>query len=551
MKLGCRLLLLVWLLATPTVIFLFALHRQAVSPSFDLLVINARVIDGSGNPWFRADVGVRDGRIVRIGRIAPSEARQTIDARGQILAPGFIDVHTHVESIYSLPAAENFVRMGVTTLVTGNCGSSTTNVDEFLGRTTKVPIAVNLATLIAHGSVRRQVVGLDDRAPTLDELKRMEDMVDQGMKDGAVGLSTGLIYVPGTYAKTDEIVALARVAGRYGGLYATHMRNEGDKVADAIRESIQIGEQAGLPVEISHFKISNKKLWGQSPMTLGLVRDARARGLVVTVDQYAYTASSTSLDSRLPSWLRAGGLEEAKKRLADKATRERAINDTKEALKRSGFKDYSFAVVASYEPDKSFNGKSIAEITKEVKKKSDVTSQIEQMLEMYEAGGAGMIYHGMGEDDVKRIMQEPFTMIASDSGVRQIDESVPHPRGYGNNARVLGHYVRELKLISLEDAIRKMTSLPAQTFGFRDRGLIREGFAADLVIFDENTIIDQATFDKPHQYPLGISYVIVNGAPVIENNQLTAVRPGVALRGPGYIPSNFASKIDGAWIGSV
>ncbi|HET6862246.1 MAG TPA: amidohydrolase family protein, partial [Pyrinomonadaceae bacterium] len=301
MKLGCRLLLLVWLLAAPTVIFRSDSHSQAVSPSLDLVVTNARVIDGSGNPWFRADVGVRDGRIVRIGRITPSEARQTIDAKGQILAPGFIDVHTHVESIYSLPAAENFVRMGVTTLVTGNCGTSATNIGEFLGRTKSTPIAVNLATLIAHGSVRRQVVGLDDRAPSADELKRMEDMVEQGMKDGAVGLSTGLIYVPGTYAKTDEIVALAKVAARYGGVYATHMRNEGDKVADAIRESIAIGEQAGLPVEISHFKISNKKLWGQSSMTLGLVRDARARGLQVTVDQYAYTASSTSLESRLPS----------------------------------------------------------------------------------------------------------------------------------------------------------------------------------------------------------------------------------------------------------
>jgi N-acyl-D-amino-acid deacylase len=377
-------------------------------------------------------------------------------------------------------------------------------------------------------------MGLGDRAPTADELMQMEAIVEQGMKDGAVGLSTGLIYVPGTYAKTDEIVALARVAARYGGLYATHMRNEGDKVADAIRESIQIGEQAGLPVEISHFKISNKKLWGQSPMTLGLVRDARARGLMVTIDQYAYTASSTSLDSRLPAWLRAGGLEEAKKRLADKATREKAINDTKDALKRSGFKDYSFAVVASYTPDKSFNGKSIAEITKQVKNKSDVTSQIEQMLEMYEAGGAGMIYHGMDEGDVKRIMQEPFTMIASDSGVRQLDESVPHPRGYGNNARVLGRYVRELKLIALEDAIRKMTSLPAQTFGFRNRGLIREGFAADFVIFDENTIGDQATFDKPHQFPVGISYVIVNGETVFANGQMTEARPGIALRGPGW-----------------
>ena len=453
-------------------------------------------------------------------------------------------MHTHVESIYSLPAAENFVRMGVTSLVTGNCGTSATEVGEFLGRIKDKPLAVNLATLIAHGSVRRKVMGLGDRPPTADELKQMEALVDQAMKDGAVGLSTGLIYVPGTYAKTDEIVALARVAARYGGLYATHMRNEGDKVADAIRESIQIGEQAGLPVEISHFKISNKKLWGQSPMTLGLVRDARARGLVVTVDQYAYTASSTSLDSRLPSWLRAGGLEEAKKRLADKAMRQKAVDDTKESLLRSGFKDYSFAVVASYDPDKSFNGKSIAEITREVKKKTDVTSQIEQMLEMYEAGGAGMIYHGMDEGDVKRIMQEPFTMIASDSGVRQVDESVPHPRGYGNNARVLGRYVREFKLITLEDAVRKMTSLPAQTFGFRDRGLIREGFAADLVIFDENTINDQATFAKPHQFPVGISYVIVNGETVLASGQMTEARPGVALRGPGYAITNSKAVSD-------
>lgn len=513
-----------------------AAHVNA--PVYDLLITNARILDGSGNPWFRGDVAIRDRRIVRIGRVAPDTATKVIDARGQILAPGFIDVHTHVESIYSLPAAENFVRMGVTSLVTGNCGSSSTEVGEFLGRVKDKPLAVNLATLIGHGSVRRKVIGLDDRAPTPDELKRMEAVMEQGMKDGAVGLSTGLIYVPGTYAKTDEIVALARVAARYGGLYATHMRNEGDKVADAIRESIQIGEEAGLPVEISHFKISNRKLWGQTPMTLGLVREARARGLAVTVDQYAYTASSTSLDSRLPSWLRAGGFEEAKKRLADKATREKVINDTKDALKRSGFKDYSFAVVASYGPDKSFNGKSIAEITKIVRNKSDVTSQIEQILEMYEAGGAGMIYHGMDEGDVKRIMQEPFTMIASDSGVRQVDESVPHPRGYGNNARVLGRYVRELKLITLEDAIRKMTSLPAQTFGFRDRGMIREGFAADLVIFDENTIADQATFDKPHQFPTGISYVIVNGETVLENGQMTTARPGVALRGGGSGPGS-------------
>jgi N-acyl-D-amino-acid deacylase len=504
--------------------------HTATLQNYDLVITNARIVDGSGNPWFRADIAIKDGRIARIGRVSPSGAAQTIDAKGQIVAPGFIDVHTHVESIYSQPTAENFVRMGVTSLVTGNCGGSATNVGEFLGRIKETPLAVNIGTLIGHGTVRRTVVGLDDRAPTPEEMQKMEAIVEQGMKDGAVGLSTGLIYVPGTYAKTDEIVALARVVARYNGLYATHMRNEGDKVADAIRESIQIGEQAGLPVEISHFKISNKRFWGQTPLTLGLVRDARARGLMVTVDQYAYTASSTSLDSRLPTWLRAGGLEEAKKRLADQATRERLMKEMQDTLKKSGFKDYSYAVVASYRPDSSFNGKSIAEITKQVKGKNGIKDQIEQIVSMYEAGGASMIYHSMGEPDVQRIMAEPFTMIASDSGTRQVDESVPHPRGYGNNARVLGRYVRELKIVALEDAIRKMTSLPAQTFGLRDRGLIREGFAADLVIFDENTIIDRATFDKPHQFPAGITFVFVNGQLVMDGDKMTSARPGVALR---------------------
>ncbi|MBC8029867.1 MAG: D-aminoacylase [Pyrinomonadaceae bacterium] len=520
---------------------------ESPNSSYDLVITNARVIDGTGNPWFRADVGIRNGRIAGIGKIGAAEAKTRIDAANRILAPGFIDVHTHVESLFSQPAAENFIRMGVTTLVTGNCGTSTTDVAEFLGRVKAKPISVNVATLIGHGSVRRRVMKSDDRAPTADELKEMETIVDQAMTDGAVGLSTGLIYVPGTFAKTDEIVSLAKIAARHGGLYATHMRNEGAQVEDAIRESIQIGERAGLPVEISHFKISSKKLWGQSSATLGLVREARARGLLVTVDQYAYTASSTSLDSRLPTWVLAGGFDEAKKRLADKATRERVVKDMKDALRRSGFKDYSYAMVAYHEADKSFNGKSIAEITKQVSGKKDVKNQIEQILAMYEAGGAGMIYHSMGEDDVQRIMREPFTMIASDSGVRRIDESVPHPRGYGNNARVLGRYVRELKLISLEDAIRKMTSLPAQTFGLRDRGLVREGFAADLVIFDENTISDQATFVAPHQFPTGIDHVIVNGGVVFAGGSMTGLRPGAGLRGPAAsagLPPRKTSGVD-------
>jgi N-acyl-D-amino-acid deacylase len=497
---------------------------------YDLVITNARVVDGSGNPWFRADVAVKGGRIARVGRVRASEGKQVIDAAGRILAPGFIDVHAHVENLYDLPDAENFVRMGVTTLVTGNCGGSAVDVGKFLGRVKETPTAVNISTLVGHNSVRREVFGLANRAPSPEELERMKALVEQAMRDGAVGLSTGLIYVPGSYSKTDEVLELARVAARHGGLYATHMRNEGLTVADAIRESIEIGEKANLPVQISHFKISAKKLWGQSDMTLGLVRDARKRGLSVTVDQYAYPASSTSLDSRLPDWVEEGGRGEGRKRIADPEQHKRIVREMKDALRKSGFKDFSFARVASYRTKPEYNGKSIAEIAKLARGKADVDAQIEQILEMYAAGGAAMVYHSMNEDDVRRIMREPFTMIASDSGVRRHGEGVPHPRGYGNNARVLGTYVRELQLVTLEDAVRKMTSLPAQTFGFRDRGLVREGMAADLVIFDEASVADPSTFESPHQYAVGFSHVVVNGAVVLDAGRLTGARPGAALR---------------------
>ncbi len=496
---------------------------------FDLVITNARIVDGTGNPWFRGSIAVKDGKIVKIGRFENLKAKQTIDANNKIVAPGFIDVHAHVEGIYSNPAAENFIRMGVTSLVTGNCGGSTTDVREFLGRINETPLAVNLATLIAHGSVRRAAMGLDNRAPTAEEQQKMNQIVEQGMKDGAVGLSTGLIYVPGTFAKTEEVVELARVASRFGGVYASHIRDEGNGVVEAIKEAINIGEQANMPVEISHFKISSKALWGKSPTTIGLVEDARRRGVTVTVDQYAYTASSTSLDVRLPNWAVAGGREEGKKRLADKATREKIVREMKEDLKRKNFKDYSFAYVAGYEPNPEFNGKNIAEITEMTKKSKKLDAQIEQIFEMYNAGGAGMVYRVMDETDVQNIMRQPFTMIASDSGVRKFGEGVPHPRGYGNNARVLGKYVREMKIITLEDAIRKMTSLPAQTFNLRDRGLIREGYAADIVIFDENTVADKATFENPHQYAEGFQTVIVNGEIVFDGAKMTGKMSGQPL----------------------
>jgi N-acyl-D-amino-acid deacylase len=376
-------------------------------------------------------------------------------------------------------------------------------------------------------------MGHDNRDPTPEEQQKMNDMVEKGMREGALGLSTGLIYVPGTFAKTEEVVELAKVASRFGGTYASHIRNEGNEVENAIKEAISIGELANMPVEISHFKISSKALWGRSQMTIGLVEDARKRGLTVTVDQYAYPASSTSLDVRLPNWSVAGGREEGKKRLADPATREKIIKEMKESLKRSKFKDYSFAYVANYRARPEFNGKNIAEITKSIRNSKKLDQQIEQIFEMYSNGGAQMVYQVMSEEDIQNIMRQPFTMIASDSGVRQFGSGVPHPRGYGNNARVLGKYVRELKLLTLEDAIRKMTSLPAQTFGLKGRGQIREGFAGDIVIFDERLVTDKATFQQPHQYAEGFFAVIVNGQVVFDGSKMTGRMPGAAIRGSG------------------
>ncbi len=521
--------ILILFLAAPPAMF------AAGTESYDLLITNARIVDGTGNPWFRGSIAVRDGKIVRVGAIDgdAATAAKVIDAGGKIVAPGFIDVHTHAENVYRLPDAENFIRMGVTSIVTGNCGGSTEDVGSFLGRIEKDPLAINVSSLIGHNTVRAKVLGLDDVQPTQEQQAEMNSLVEKAMREGAVGLSTGLIYLPGTFAKTEEVVELARVASRFGGVYASHIRSEGLKVAEAVSEAISIGEQAGMPVEISHFKISSGALWGQTDMTIGLVRAARERGVQVTVDQYAYTASSTSLDARFPTWAVAGGRDEGRKRLEDPETRARIAKELKEYLKKNKFKDFSFAYVANYAPNPAFNGKNIAEITKTERGSKKVSAQIEQMFEMYKAGGAQMVYRVMSEEDVRNIMRQPFTMIASDSGVREFGAGVPHPRGYGNNARVLGNYVRELKVIGLEDAVRKMASLPAQTFRLEGRGLLKPGYAADILIFDEKTVGDLATFEEPHQYPKGFAAVIVNGRIVFDGEKMTGERSGQALYGPG------------------
>jgi N-acyl-D-amino-acid deacylase len=521
---------------------LFPASRPAQSaPDFDLVIRRGRVVDGTGNPWFEADVAIKGGRIAEIGRIAAERGARVIDAKGLVVAPGFIDVHAHVEGgILELPTAENFLRMGVTSVITGNCGGSALPLGEWFQRLEQAGVSINVGALAGHNSIRRAGMGGDfDRAPSAEELQRMRELTEQAMRDGAVGLSTGLIYIPGTYAKTDEIVELARVAARHGGVYATHMRNEGERVDEAIKEAIAVGEQAGCAVEISHFKVASKKRWGDSALTVRLVADARSRGLQVTVDQYLYTASSTNSGTLFPSWVFDGGREKAVERLSAPATRARIKGEMIEQLRRAGRADYSYAFVANHNANPAFNGKSIPEITKLVRQKTGVEEEAEQAIEMQLAGGAQMIYHTMSEGDVEHIFRQPFTMVASDSGVIDMTRSsVPHPRGLGNNARALAVYVREKKLVSLEEAVRKMTSLPAQTFGLWERGLLRPGLAADIVIFDEKAVADRATFAQPKQYAAGFEYVLVNGQPVIERDQHTLARPGRVLRGRGADSQN-------------
>ncbi|HZS07879.1 MAG TPA: D-aminoacylase [Blastocatellia bacterium] len=509
--------------------------RSSVA-DFDLVITGGRIVDGTGNPWVEADVAVKDGLIADIGRIAPERAARVIDAHGKVVAPGFIDVHTHIEGgITQLPGAENFLQMGVTSVITGNCGGSALPLGEWFDKLEKTGISINVGSLVGHNTVRRAGMNGDfDRPPTPEELQRMRDLTAQAMRDGAVGFSTGLEYVPGTYAKTDEIVELAKVAARAGGLYATHMRNEDATVEESIKESLEVGAQAGCPVEISHFKISSRARWGASAITVKMVADARARGQQVTVDQYLYPASSTGIGILFPSWIFEGGDEKLKGRLQDPATRARVRQEMIAKAEKGGFSDFSFAYVASHRARPEFNGKNIAEITKLVRQKSTPEEQAEQAIEILLAGGAQMVLHKMSDTDVERIFRQPFTMVASDAGVIDAaSESIPHPRGFGNNARVLGVYVREKKLVGLEEAVRKMTSLPAGVFRLWDRGLLRPGMAADVVIFDEQTVSDRATFEQPKQYATGIDYVLVNGQVVIEKGKHTGARSGRILRRRG------------------
>ncbi|HMO32679.1 MAG TPA: D-aminoacylase [Lacibacter sp.] len=520
-----------WLLLPLLLLSLSSNAQQA----YDIIIINGKILDGTGNSWYYADLAVKDGKIAAIGKLNRQSATKIIDANGQIVAPGFIDVHTHIEGEEARhPEAANFIYDGVTTVITGNCGSSQVDMGRYFRYLDSIRLSVNVAALIGHNDVRRAVLGRAMRDPDAAELQRMVQLVEQGMKDGAVGFSTGLIYIPGTYAKTEEVVQLAAGAARYNGVYASHIRNEADSVVPAINEAIHISRVNRMPVEISHFKVSGQQNWGRSRITIALIEAARKEGLDVTIDQYPYTASSTSLSTLLPDEILADGQDSIVARLQRPEVRKYVIDYMLNRLKKRKLKHFSYPVVAYYRFDTTLNGRSIEQVNRIKGRKHKAKAEAETVIEMMINGGASMVFHGMSEPDVKRIMQYPFNMFASDASIRIFGAGVPHPRGYGTNARVLGKYVREEKVISLEEAIRRMTSLPAQKFQLKDRGLLREGMAADIVVFDPATVQDLSTFDQPHQYSTGFSFVLVNGKLTLENGKHNGVRGGVTLKGPGY-----------------
>jgi N-acyl-D-amino-acid deacylase len=508
----------------------FLLLTNFLQAQADILIKNGRILDGTGNSWYWGDVAVKDGKILRTGKGLNMQAATVIDAGGRIVAPGFIDVHTHIEGDDARnPTADNFIYDGVTSVVTGNCGASHTDIKTYFKKLDSLKLSINVATLIGHNDVRKAVMGTANRQPTEEELRRMEAIVEEAMRDGAVGLSTGLIYIPGTYSSTDEVVRLAKAASRYGGVYATHMRDEGDKITDAINEALHIGREARMPVQISHFKLSGQQNWGRSRETLPMVIKARQEGLDVTIDQYPYTASSTGLGTLLPDEILADGQDSIAARLQRPEVRKYVTSYMLQRLKKRKLKHFSYPVVAFYRADTTLNGKSIEEVNLLMGRRHKAKEETETVMDMMSKGGASMVFHGMSEADIKNIMLYPFNMFASDASIRVYNQGAPHPRGYGTNARVLGKYVREEGVISLEEAVRRMTSLPAQKFGLKDRGLLHEGMAADIVVFDEKEVADLSTYDKPHAYSKGFQYVLVNGQVVLNDGKHTGTRSGKPL----------------------
>ena len=507
----------------------------ADAQAYDLVLRNARIVDGTGSPWYRADLAVRGDTIARIAPAITDPAARVIDLGGLAVAPGFIDLHTHAaRGIFQVPTADNYVRQGVTTILEGPDGGSPVPLKPFLDKLEALPKSLNIASFLGQGSVREAVIGLADRPASAQELERMRALVEQGMRDGAFGLSTGLFYVPGIFTPLSEVVELEKVAGRLGGVHTSHMRDEASRVQESVRETIAIGEQGGLPTQVSHHKVIGKGNWGKSVETLKLIDEARSRGVDATLDQYPYTASSTRLEAALlPAWALEGGAKQTEARLKDPATRAKIRAVTADLiLNERGGGDPRNVVLTLCEWDMSLAGRNLAELTRSRGAEPTMQNAAETALLLTERGGCRAVFHSIGEEDLVRILRHPATMIASDGEVPIFGRGAPHPRSYGTFARVLAVYVREKGILTLEEAVRKMSSFPAARIGLADRGVLRPGMKADVAVFDPARVRDAATFEKPHQYAAGFAYVIVNGQVVYENGAMTAARPGRVLYGP-------------------
>jgi len=533
---------------------------------FDIVIRNGLVIDGSGTPGVIADVAIKDDRIARIGNFGAAGARHVIDARGQVVAPGFIDMLGQSEQFVLIdPRAMSKVMMGVTTEITGegesiaplndrilkeqedfnrrfNLNVDWRTLDEYFNRLDKQGAGVNLGSFVGATQVREYVIGYDNRPPTAAELEQMKKLVADAMKEGALGVSTSLQYVPARFAKTDEIVELAKVAHKYGGIYISHQRSEANAIDDSMKEVFEIARRAHIPAEIWHFKTAYQKNWGRMPEMLRRIAAARRSGLKISADVYPYVAGSTSLSACLPPWAQEGGTDRMIARLRDPQTRERLKQEISADSKTweniylgsGGPSGILIGAVVNRELE-VWQGKRLSEIASEQKK-----APLDALFDFIIAdrGQTGAIFFMMKESDMQAALKSPFVSICTDSGARATDGplagSKSHPRGWGTYPRILGKYVRDEKLMPLEFAIHKMTGLPASNVGLKQRGLLREGYFADLTIFDPKTVIDRATFADPNQYPSGINFVIVNGQVEVDNGRRTTAEAGRVLRGPGY-----------------
>ncbi|MEO2157789.1 MAG: D-aminoacylase [bacterium] len=507
--------------------------QQTVEKQWDIVIRGGTVIDGTGEPRFTADVAIRGDRIVAVSAIPLDTqlAKEVIDATGKVISPGFVDIHTHLDPLLTLPGGESHVRQGVTTALGGPDGTAPWPLAPYLDRVDEIGVGLNVGFMVGHNTVRREVIGLEDRAPTSAELTRMQDMVVQGMIEGAWGISTGLKYLPGAFAELQELVALSTMVVPYGGFYTSHLRDEGLGLLESVSEALEIGRRAEIPVVLTHHKVVGQPMWGSSSTTLNMVDSARDAGTDAMIDQYPYTASHSGITILIPAWAMEGGTDAFLIRMEDSVLADSILAGIEFNIKYDrGGNDLRRVQFSRVSWDRSLEGKTLYDWA--VRDGLEPTPAIgaELVVESVRRGGANGIYHAMDEADVEAIMSHPQTMIGSDGRLVALGDGHPHPRWYGTFPRVLGVYVRERGVLELEEAVRKMTSMPAGRIGLPKRGQVETGWFADLVVFDSETIIDRATFQDPHQYPVGVEWVLVNGKIAIEDGVYRDIRSGKVLR---------------------